>query len=94
MAAIAVHVVDDNIVTAGYGNAIILVDDYAVANLGIVGGGKIEPIAVVGSGKAIRAIIRRVAGTVVQRDVVDIEPSAVADAEAMNRVVLDVNIVN
>lgn len=38
MAAIAVHVVDDNVVAAGDGYAVVLVDDDAITDFGIVGG--------------------------------------------------------
>jgi hypothetical protein len=42
VAAVAVHVVDDDVVATGDGYAIVLVDDDAVADFGVVGGCKIE----------------------------------------------------
>ena len=94
MTTIAVHVVHNYVVTASDRNAVVLVDDYAIANFGVVGGGKVEAVAVVRGGKSARAVIGCVAGTVVECDVVDIKISTVADVEAVNGVVLDVDIVN
>lgn len=94
MAAIAVHVVYNDVVTTSNRYAIVLVDDYAVADFSVVSGSKIETVTVMRGGKSIRTIIWCVAGTVVQRDVMDIKTSAVAHAEAMNRVVLNVDIVD
>lgn len=37
MAAIAVHVVHNDVVAAGHCDTVILVDDYAVAYFGVVG---------------------------------------------------------
>lgn len=91
--AIAVHVIHYDVVTARDRNAVILVDDDAVANFGVVGGGKIEAVTVVRGGKSVRTVVGCVAGTVVECDVVDIKISAVADIEAVNGVVLDVDIV-
>jgi hypothetical protein len=42
MAAIAVHVVDDDVIAAGHGDAVILVEDDAVANLSVIGSSQIE----------------------------------------------------
>ena len=72
VAAITVHVVDHDVVTAGDGDTVVLVDDNAVANLSVVGRGKVEAIAVVRGGKAIGAVVRCVAGAVVQSDVIDV----------------------
>lgn len=46
------------------------------------------------SRETIRAVVGCIAGTVVQSDVVDIKPSAVANTEAMNGVVLDVDVMD
>lgn len=46
------------------------------------------------SRKAVGAGVGRVASAVVESDVVYVETSTVADAEAVNRIVLDVDIVN
>jgi hypothetical protein len=94
MTTVAVHVVHDDVVTAGDRNTVILVDDYAVANFRVVSRGKVEAVTVVRGGKSIRTVVGCVAGTVVECDVVDIKTNAVADIEAMNRVVLDVDIVD
>lgn len=94
MAAVAVHVVDNNVVAACDGYTIILVDYDAVTDIGVVGRRKIEAIAVVRCRKAIGAIVRRVSGAVVESDVVDVEAGTVADAEAVDWVVLDVDVVN
>jgi hypothetical protein len=51
-------------------------------------------ITVVGSRQAIRPFVRCVPSTVVQRNVVNVNASAVADAEAMNWVILDVYVMN
>jgi len=45
VAAVAVHVVDEDVVAAGDGDAIILVDDNAVTNFGVIGGREIEALA-------------------------------------------------
>lgn len=47
MTTVAVHVVHNDIVAAGDSDAVILVDDYAVANFGVVGGGKVKAVTVV-----------------------------------------------
>jgi hypothetical protein len=47
VAAVTVHVVDLNIVAAGDSHTVILVDDYAVAYLGIVGSPEIKPYEVI-----------------------------------------------
>lgn len=39
MAAVAIHVVNDDVVSAGNSYAVVLVDDDAVADLGVVGSG-------------------------------------------------------
>lgn len=36
MATVAVHVVDNDVIAARYGHAVVLVDDGAVANLGVI----------------------------------------------------------
>ena len=46
------------------------------------------------SREAIGAVVGRVARAVVEGDVVDIEAGAVADAEAVDGVVLDVDVVD
>ena len=51
-------------------------------------------ITVVRGGQAVGTSVRCVSSTVVQCDVVNIKPSAVGNSEAMDRVILDVNIVN
>jgi hypothetical protein len=48
----------------------------------------------VGCWKAIRAVVRCVASAIVQRDVIDIKVGTIANAEAMNWVVLDVDVMN
>jgi hypothetical protein len=40
--AVAIHVVDDDIVAAGHGNAVILVEDDAVTNLSVIGSSQVE----------------------------------------------------
>lgn len=47
MAAVAVHVVDDDVVTASNCDTVILVDDYAIAHFGVVGRCKVKAVAVV-----------------------------------------------
>lgn len=94
MAAVAVHVVNDDVVAAGDGDAVVLVNDDAIANFGIVGGTKVKTIAVMRGGKAVGAIIGRVSGAVVESDVIDVEASAVADTEAVDWVVLDVDVMD
>ena len=47
MAAVAVHVVDQDVVSACNSHAVVLVYYDAVANLGIIGASQIESIAVV-----------------------------------------------
>lgn len=42
MAAVAVHVVYEDVVSAGYGDTVVLVDDDAVTDLGIVGRSEVE----------------------------------------------------
>ena len=42
MAAVAVHVVHDDVVSAGDSYAVVLVDDHAVADLGVVGSCQVE----------------------------------------------------
>jgi hypothetical protein len=51
-------------------------------------------IAIVGSCQAVRARVRCISSTVVERDMVNVNASAVANAEAMNRVVLNVDVMN
>jgi hypothetical protein len=92
--AVAVHVVNNDVVSASNSNAVILVEDNRVANLGVVAGTQIEPITVMRSRQAIGSLVGCVSSTVVQRDVVNVESSAVTDAEAMNRVVLYVEVVD
>ena len=94
MATVAVHVVDYNVIAASNGDTVILIDDDAVANLGVVCGSKVEAVTVVGGGKAVGAIIRRVSGAVIQSDMVDVQACTVTDAETMDRVVLDVDVVD
>jgi hypothetical protein len=94
VATVAVHVVDHDVIAASDGYTVILIDDDTGANLGVVCGSEVEAVTVVGSGKAVGAIVGRVSGTVIQRDVIDVQTYAVADAETMYRVVLDVDIVD
>lgn len=42
MAAVAVHVVDKDVISARHGYTVVLIDDYAVTNLCIVRTGEIE----------------------------------------------------
>jgi hypothetical protein len=42
MAAIAVHVIDQDVVTAGDRNAIILVENYAITYLRVVGSSQVK----------------------------------------------------
>lgn len=46
------------------------------------------------SSQTVRTIIRRISCAVVKRDVINVNSCAVADAEAMNGVVLNVNVVD
>jgi hypothetical protein len=47
-----------------------------------------------GSRQAVRPFVWCVSSTIVQRNVVDINASAIADTEAMHRVILDVDIMD
>jgi hypothetical protein len=42
VAAVAVHVVDNDVVAASDSNAVVLVDDSAVTNLGVVASTQVE----------------------------------------------------
>lgn len=93
MAAVAVHVADVDVVSTGDSYTIILVDNDTVANLGIIGATQTKSIAVVCCRKAVGAVVGRVSVAIVQRNVVDVQTSAVADTEAVHRIVLDVDVV-
>lgn len=94
MAAVAVHVVDEDVVSAGNSNTVVLVYDNTVTDSRVITRSQVKPVAVVGGRQASRAVVGRVSGTVIERDVVDIETGAVADAEAVDGVVLDVDTVD
>lgn len=51
-------------------------------------------VAVVGSCQAVRACIWCISSTIVERDMVNVNSSAVANAEAMNWVVQNVDVMN
>jgi hypothetical protein len=94
VAAIAVHVVDLNVVSTGDSDTIILVDDDTVANLGIIGAAQSKAIAVMCCRQTVGAVVGRISGAVVQRDVVNVQTSAVTDTEAVHWVILDVDVVD
>jgi hypothetical protein len=94
MASVAVHVVDDNVVSASNSYAVVLVDNNRIAELGVVGWCQVEAIAVVRSRQAVGTLVGRIASTVVQGDLIDVQSIAVADAETMDWVVLDIDVMN
>lgn len=51
-------------------------------------------VTIMRSSQTVRTIIRRISCAVVKRDVINVNSCAVADAEAMNGVVLNVNVVD
>lgn len=51
-------------------------------------------VTIMRSRQTIRARVGRIASTVVQRDVVDINTRAIADTKAMDRIVLDVYVMD
>lgn len=47
MTAVAVHVVDQDIVSACDSDTVVLVDNHAVTNCGVIGASQVESVAVV-----------------------------------------------
>jgi len=94
VATVAVHVADVDVVTARDGNAIILVDDDAVTDLCVFATCQIKSVAVVRSRQTLGPLIGCISCRVVQGNVVNVQIGAVADTEAVNWVVLDVDVVD
>jgi len=94
VAAVAVHVADVDVVPARDCDAIILVDDDAVANRCVFATCQPKSVAVVRSRQALGPLVGRISGRVVQGNAVNVQIGAVADTETVDRVVLDVDIVD
>jgi hypothetical protein len=48
----------------------------------------------VGGWQAVRTLVRGISGTIIQRNVMNVDACTAANTEAMYRVVLDVDVVN
>lgn len=65
MAAVAVHVIGDDVVSAGDGNAVVLVDDHTVVNRGVVAARESESIAVVRCREAVGSVVWCISSAIV-----------------------------
>jgi len=88
------HLLNSDIIATSYGHTIVLVEYGGISQGQAVGARDVESISVVSGGQVARPAVGCVACCVVQDNVFQKQTIASRDAEAVDRVVLDVEVSN
>lgn len=94
VATIAIHAAHADVVARRHGYTVILVADPRITQSQIVAGRDIEPIGIMCCCQAVGTVVRGISSFIVQRDVVDVETVGIRYVEAVNRPVLNVEVLD
>jgi hypothetical protein len=94
MSSIAVHAADSDVNPASDGDAVILIQDHGVSDNGVIARANVKAIGVVRCGQGAGEAVGRVSSRVVERDIIHVQSGGASNAEAVHRIILDVDVVD